>query len=153
MSTAERVARWCAVLLVGGLVSAAPLTASPALIPSAQIVPGMTGIGKTVILGTKISEFRVTILGILRNAGPAGDLVLFKASGPVIQSAGGLASGMSGSPIYLGGRLAGAFSYSFQFADPTVGLFTPIEDMLKAFHARRAARPGGRAARSPGRRP
>jgi hypothetical protein len=143
MSTADRVARWCAVLLVAGLVGAAPLTASPALIPSGQIVPGMTGFGKTVVLGTKISEFGVTILGILRNAGPAGDLVLFRASGPVIQSAGGLASGMSGSPIYLGGRLAGAFSYSFQFADPTVGLFTPIEDMLKAFHARaRDARPG-----------
>jgi len=143
MSTAERVARWCAVLLVGGFVSAVPLAASPALIPSGQIVPGMTGIGKTVILGTKISEFAVTILGVLHNAGPAGDLVLFRASGPVIQGAGGLASGMSGSPIYLGGKLAGAFSYSFQFADPTVGLFTPIEDMLRTFPTRaQGPRPG-----------
>ncbi|HET9001482.1 MAG TPA: SpoIVB peptidase S55 domain-containing protein [bacterium] len=143
MSTAVRVARWCAVLVVGGFVSAVPLAASPSLIPADQITPGMTGIGKTVILGTRISEFAVTILGVLRNAGPAGDLVLFRASGPVIRDAGGLASGMSGSPIYLGGKLAGAFSYSFQFADPTVGLFTPIEDMMKTFSTRaRGARPG-----------
>ena len=62
----------------------------------------------SVILGTAISEFQVTVLGVLRNAGPAGDLVLFRASGPAIQATGGLASGMSGSPVYLGGKLAGA---------------------------------------------
>jgi hypothetical protein len=143
MGTGKRVARWSAALILGGLVGAAPLAASPSLMPVNQIVPGMTGIGKTVVLGTKISEFQVTILGVLRNAGPAGDLVLFRASGPVIQATGGLASGMSGSPVYLGGRLAGAFSYAFQFADPTVGLFTPIEDMMKALPGRaRGARPG-----------
>jgi SpoIVB peptidase S55 len=143
MGRGTRAGRWCGVLLVVGLTGAAPLVASPALFPSSQIAVGMTGIGKTVLLGTKISEFPVTILGVLRNAGPAGDLVLFRASGPVIQTAGGLASGMSGSPIYLGGRLAGAFSYSFQFADPMVGLFTPIEDMMKVFPVRtRGPRPG-----------
>jgi hypothetical protein len=68
---------------------------------------------------------------VLRNAGPAGDLVLFRASGSAIDSVGGLAAGMSGSPIYIGGRMAGAFSYALQFADPAIGLFTPIEDMLK----------------------
>ena len=143
MSTAERVARCSAALIAAALLGTSPLAASPAMIPAAQISPGMTGVGKTVILGTKISEFKVTVLGILRNAGPAGDLVLFRASGPVVQAVGGLASGMSGSPIYLGGTLAGAFSYSFQFADPMVGLFTPIEDMLKAFPTRaRGPQPG-----------
>lgn len=143
MGRGARVARWCGALLIIGLMGAAPLGASPSLVPLSQIAAGMTGIGKTVLLGTKISEFRVTILGILHNAGPAGDLVLFRASGPVIQAAGGLASGMSGSPIFIGGRLAGAFSYSFQFADPMVGLFTPIEDMIKVFPVRaRAPRSG-----------
>jgi hypothetical protein len=143
MNTAGRMARCGATLIIVGLLGASPLVASPRFLPAAQITPGMTGIGKTVILGTKISEFKVTILGVLRNAGPAGDLVLFRASGPVIQAIGGLASGMSGSPIYLGGRLAGAFSYSFQFADPMVGLFTPIEDMMKAYPTRaRGPRPG-----------
>ena len=119
---AKRVWRWCAPVLAAGLLLAPPLGASPTALPSTQIVAGMTGICKTVILGTTISEFHVTVLGVLRNAGPAGDLVLFRASGPVIQATGGLASGMSGSPVYLGGKLAGAFSYSFQFADPMVGL-------------------------------
>jgi hypothetical protein len=122
------------VALAAGLAAApaaAPASLPQGLLPAAAIAPGMTGTGRTVVLGTAISEFEVRVLGILRNAGPAGDLVLFRASGPAIQSVGGLAAGMSGSPIYLGGRLAGAFSYTFQGADPTVGLFTPIEDMLR----------------------
>lgn len=117
--------------MAAALISAPPLSAAPSILPSSQIAVGMTGIGKTVILGTQIIEFQVRVLGILRNAGPAGDLVMFRASGPSIQEAGGLAAGMSGSPIYLQGRLAGGFSYSFVAADHTVGLFTPIEDMLK----------------------
>jgi hypothetical protein len=135
-----RAARWCAMVLAVGLLLPPPLLASPSMLPSSQIAAGMTGIGKTVILGTAISEFQVTVLGVLRNAGPAGDLVLFRASGSAIQATGGLASGMSGSPIYLGGKLAGAFSYSFQFADPMVGLFTPIDDMLRVMPGR-AGRP------------
>lgn len=109
----------------------APSGTAPAILPLAQITQGMTGIGKTVVLGTQIVEFRVRVLGVLTNGGPAGDLVLFQASGPAIERVGGLAAGMSGSPIYLGGRLAGAFSYTFQSSDPFIGLFTPIEDMLR----------------------
>ena len=146
MRQANRAGRWCAAALATALalpLLAPPLGAAPEFLPVAQIVPGMTGIGKTVFLGTTVSEFRVTTLGVLRDAGPAGDLVLFRASGPAIEAAGGLAAGMSGSPIYLGGRLAGAFSYSFPFADPMIGLFTPIEDMLKGVSGR-SRRPGPR---------
>jgi hypothetical protein len=118
-----------------------PVGAAPAWLPVSQIRVGMTGIGKTVTLGTKVTEFQVRILGVLKGAGPAGDLVLFRAGGPAIQSVGGLAAGMSGSPIYLGGRLAGAFSYMFQASDPMVGLFTPIADMLKDLPPRAAHLP------------
>jgi SpoIVB peptidase S55 len=131
MSTLGRAARVVAALALIMLAAVPPLRGAPLLLQESAITVGMTGIGKTVVLGTQITEFRVTVLGILKNAGPAGDLVLFRASGPAVESAGGLAAGMSGSPIYLGGRLAGAFSYSFQSADPTVGLFTPIGDMLR----------------------
>jgi hypothetical protein len=128
--------------MTAGLAAVAAPAAAPsspdAFMPVSAITPGMTGIGKTVVLGTRISEFQVRVLGILKNAGPAGDLVLFRASGPAIQQVGGLAAGMSGSPIYLRGRLAGAFSYSFQGADPMVGLFTPIEDMLRDLPPARA---------------
>ncbi len=108
-----------------------PLGAAPALLSTSAIRVGMTGIGKTVVIGTRVAEFQVRVLGILKNGGPAGDLILFRASGPAIESVGGLAAGMSGSPIYLGGRLAGAFSYALQATDPMIGLFTPISDMLK----------------------
>jgi hypothetical protein len=139
MGMANVMARWVVIVLVVGLMPVPPLAASPGVLPADQITMGMTGIGKTVILGTKISEFQVQVLGILKNAGPAGDLVLFRGSGPAIEAVGGLAAGMSGSPIYLRGRLAGAFSFAFQFADPTMGLFTPIEDMLKVIPDQNAA--------------
>ena len=112
-----------------------PGAAAPSIMPSHAIAVGMTGVGKTVIIGTSVVQFSVRVLGILHNAGPAGDLVLFRASGPAIQSVGGIAAGMSGSPIYLQGKLAGALSYTFQASDPTVGLFTPIEDMLRVLPA------------------
>jgi len=111
------------------------------LYPESAIRTGMTGVGKTVLLGTRITEFQVRVLGILRNGGPAGDLVLFRASGAAIRSVGGLAAGMSGSPIYFGGRLAGAFSYSLEGSDPMVGLFTPVADMMRDL-PRRAAGSG-----------
>jgi SpoIVB peptidase S55 len=139
MDRERTTARWCragvawplAVLTAVGLSTSPPLHASPQVLPSSEITVGMTGVGRTVTLGTRVVEFQVRVLGVLKNAGPAGDLILFRASGQALQSVGGLAAGMSGSPIYLGGRLAGAFSYSFQATDPFVGLFTPIEDMLK----------------------
>lgn len=120
-----------AVSVLGLGMIATPGVAAPAIMAAPAIAVGMTGVGKTVIIGTSVIPFNVRVLGILRNAGPAGDLVLFRASGPAIQSVGGIAAGMSGSPIYLEGKLAGALSYTFQASDPTVGLFTPIEDMLR----------------------
>lgn len=100
----------------------------------------MTGYGLTVVHGTTIQRFTVRILGVLRG-GPDSDLVLFRAGGPVVQGAGGTASGMSGSPIYVGGRLVGALSYGYHFAGPDadLSLATPIEEMLKALSPSSAA--------------
>jgi len=132
----RRGARWAVIIAVVALGTAAPAAPvrsaqGPAVLPVSAIRVGMTGIGRTVLVGTRVSEFQVRVLGVLHNAGPAGDLVLFRASGQALQDSGGLAAGMSGSPIYLGGRLAGAFSYSLQASDPYIGLFTPIEYMLR----------------------
>src|SRR5579864_9042360 len=125
------------------LPAAGPSAAAPAIIPADAIAVGMKGVGKTVIIGTSVVTFDVRVLGILHNAGPAGDLVLFRASGPVIQSVGGIAAGMSGSPIYLQGKLAGALAYTFQASDPMVGLFTPIEDMLRLLPHAQSRVPAG----------
>ena len=133
-----------AAVLAAGAVPAPASSTGPAVMPARDIAVGMTGVGKTVIIGTAVVPFDVRVLGVLHNAGPAGDLVLFRASGRAIQSVGGIAAGMSGSPIYLRGKIAGALSYTFQGSDPTIGLFTPIEDMLRVLprNARAADRRG-----------
>jgi hypothetical protein len=125
-----------AVLLIalGGIPSPgrATPTDAPQVLPLAQIKPGMTGYGLTVIRGTTIDRFAIQIMGILKG-GPSSDLILFRATGPVIREAGGTASGMSGSPLYVGDRVIGALSYGYHFAgvDADLSLATPIEDMLK----------------------
>lgn len=129
--------------------SAAPLDA-PATLPLSQVRPGMTGYGLTVIHGTTIERFAIKILGILKG-GLTSDLILFRATGPVINEAGGTAEGMSGSPIFLDGKIIGALSYGYHFAgrDADLSLATPIEDMLKILTPARAGRDGGDAGRHP----
>lgn len=93
--------------------------------------PGMKGIGKTVAKGTKIEDFDVEILGILAAQQYVKHLVLVRVSGDLIDSMGGIASGMSGSPVYIDGKLLGAISYTFDLTDHRLGMITPIEPMLK----------------------
>ncbi|MDW8154532.1 MAG: hypothetical protein RMM09_09990 [Armatimonadota bacterium] len=128
------------VLVAVSLVFPAAHAAEPeAFMRLAEIRPGMRGVGRTVIRGTRVEEFSFEVLGTTE--GPSGRLVLFRAYGPVIEQAGGVAAGMSGSPMYLQGRLAGALSYSYVFAGPdrNLGLFTPIERMLELLEAGRPA--------------
>lgn len=103
----------------------------PRFMTLAEIHRGMVGVGKTVVQGTEVEEFGVEVLGILRGASPSGDLVLIRVYGPVIERTGGIAAGMSGSPVYIDGRLAGAVAYAFELSDHTIGMMTPIERMLK----------------------
>ncbi|MCX7970330.1 MAG: hypothetical protein N3A57_02020 [Negativicutes bacterium] len=91
---------------------------------------GMQGKGKTVIYGTRIDEFDVEVLGILKNEGPSGDLILVRASGPLIDLTGGIIEGMSGSPVYIGDKLLGAIAYGLTGTDHKTGMVTPIGQML-----------------------
>ncbi|HEY8497105.1 MAG TPA: SpoIVB peptidase S55 domain-containing protein, partial [Limnochordales bacterium] len=92
--------------------------------------PGMRGTAKTVVRGTEVETFEVEFLGVLPQAGPSGDLILIRASGDVIDRTGGIAAGMSGSPVYIGDQLVGAIGYGYDFADHRIGMVTPIDDML-----------------------
>lgn len=107
-------------------------TDAPPVLPLAQVKPGMRGYGLTVVRGTTIERFGIEVLGTLKG-GPVSDLILFRGTGPVIRGAGGTASGMSGSPLYIDGRVIGALSFGYHFAgqDADLSLATPIEDMLK----------------------
>ena len=98
---------------------------------------GMKGYGKTVISGRKIENFDIEILGILHNNKINESLlingrsILVKVSGDAIKRAGGIASGMSGSPVYIDNKLIGGLSSGWLLTDHTVGLVTPIEEMLE----------------------
>jgi hypothetical protein len=94
--------------------------------------PGMTGIGKTCYQGNKPQEFQVEILGVMRRVSPGGDAVLARLSGgPLAQT--GVFEGMSGSPVFIDGKLLGAVAFAFPFAKDAIAGITPIRQMLDAF--------------------
>lgn len=98
-----------------------------------ELRPGMIGIGRTVFEGDTLEEFKVHIIGVLRNSiGPRRDLILARLEGGPLAKTGVIA-GMSGSPVYIDGRLVGAVSYSLgQFATEPIAGITPIGEMLDA---------------------
>ncbi len=99
--------------------------------PLAAVRPGLKGSGKTVFSGTQIEEFQVEILGVLENVGPKQSLVLARLSGGPLDTAGVL-QGMSGSPVYIGGKLLGAVAMAFPFAKEPVAAIRPVEELLRA---------------------
>lgn len=106
--------------------------AAQEFLPVSEVQEGMHGYAKTVVHGTKIETFDVDVLGIMKDKGATGgDLVLVKVSGPLIDQTEGIAQGMSGSPVYIDGKLLGAVAYGFPQSGGRIGMVTPIGDMLK----------------------
>jgi len=97
--------------------------------PLEQVKPGMKGLGKSVFLANTIDEFDVEILGILENVSPKKSIILAKLSGKGLENTG-IIQGMSGSPVYIDGKLIGAVAYSFSFAKEPIAGITPIGEML-----------------------
>lgn len=117
-----------AVLLVAAL--AAPLPSSAAgILPVSEVHKGMKGYGLTIFQGTEVERFDVEILGVLNKIGPGQDLILARVDHKILEKSGVIA-GMSGSPIFIDGKLIGALAYSWQFAAEPVAGITPIEQML-----------------------
>ena len=110
-----------------------PLPAVTPLMPVSEIKAGMIGIGRTVFEGSELQEFKVQILGVLHNVqGPHRDLILARLEGGPLAKTG-VAAGMSGSPVYIDGRLIGAVSYSVgAFATEAIAGITPIDEMKDA---------------------
>lgn len=120
-------------LTLGWLLAAVSLAA--AAIPTIaveELKPGMKGYGKTVIRGADIETFDVEVLGVTGTE-TGGYNILITASGPLLKESGGIAQGMSGSPVYIDGRLAGAVAYGQAFSDPNYCFLTPINEMLRLF--------------------
>jgi hypothetical protein len=112
------------------LALAVGLPAQTRTFPVDDIRPGMIGIGRTVFEGDRLEEFKVHVLGVLRNSvGTRRNLILAKLEGGPLANTGVIA-GMSGSPVYIDGRLVGAVSYSLgQFPKEPIAGITPIDEM------------------------
>ena len=134
-----------AALSVFSLDLSARQTASR-LMPVDEVKPGMIGVGRTVFEGAELSEFKAHIIGVLRNVqGPKRDLILARLEGGPLAKTG-VAAGMSGSPVYVDGRLIGAVAYSIgSFPTEAIAGITPIHEMKDATAP--AARRGGEVAR------
>jgi hypothetical protein len=108
------------------------LPASTSLMPLEEVKPGMIGVGRTVFEGSDLKEFKVQILGVLKNVqAPQRNLILARLEGGPLAETGVIA-GMSGSPVYVDGRLVGAVSYSIgAFPKEPIAGITPIGEMIE----------------------
>ncbi len=130
---------WISIgLIVAGLLSAMPGKGSTwAGEPDPKtywnvddIRPGMKGKGRTVMVGTKLEEFSAEVLGVMKGVSPGRDMVLCRLKGCDLEHAG-IIQGMSGSPIYIDGKLLGAVAFAWEFAkDPIAGV-TPFSQMVQ----------------------
>ncbi len=111
---------------------AAPKAQNPQTIPVSQIHTGMRGVAYTVFQGVKPESMDVEVLGVLHNVnGPKGDIILVRLHGQKVEYTG-VVAGMSGSPVYLDGKLAGALAFRIgEFSKEPIAGVTPIADMLE----------------------
>src|SRR4051812_14797965 len=99
-----------------------------------DVRPGMKGTGQTVMVGTKLEEFGAEVLGVMRGVSPGRDMVLCRLTGCNLEHAG-IIQGMSGSPIFIDGKLLGAVAFAWEFAkDPIAGV-TPFQQMVQYVRA------------------
>lgn len=122
--------------------------ASAQFLPLNEVKEGMRGTARTVFSGSKPEEFSVEILGVVPGGiGPKQDLIVGRLSGGGADRTAVFA-GMSGSPVYVNGRLLGAISYSFPFSKEPICGITPIEQMISIFEQKQPVRTVAREPRS-----
>src|SRR3984957_4675453 len=129
------VSAFSAVCLFFSLIAVAQKPDSaqtPPTIPVSQIHVGMRGVAYTVFQGVKPESMEVEVLGVLHNVnGPKGDVILVRLHGQKVEYTG-VVAGMSGSPVYLDGKLAGALAFRIgEFSKEPIAGVTPIADMLE----------------------
>ncbi len=104
---------------------------SPEILPLSQVRPGMQGYAYTIFAGDQIEKFDLEVIGVLDNfLGPKQSIILVQLKGPKVEHTG-VVAGMSGSPVYLDGKLAGALSLKLGvFTKEPIAGVTPIQDVL-----------------------
>src|SRR5215203_1554982 len=112
----------------------APKANGLALFALEDLRPGMKGTARTVFSGTETQEFAVEVLGILPGfPGPRQSAIIARLSGANVEKTGVFA-GMSGSPVYIDGRIVGAIAFSFPFSKEPIAGITPIKQMIELFN-------------------
>src|ERR1051326_3941081 len=119
-------------VLLSHLALGATLALNTPILPLDQVHAGMRGVAYTVFQGTKPEPMEVEVLGVLRNVnGPKGDVILVRLHGPKVEYTG-VVAGMSGSPVYIDGKLVGALAFRIgEFSKEPIAGVTPIADMLE----------------------
>jgi len=105
------------------------LSFAQAFFPLKDVRPGLQGTGRTVFNGNHIEEFQVQILGVLENLTPKQTIILARLSGGPLERTG-VMQGMSGSPVYVDGKLLGAIALGFPFSKEPIAGIQPIEQMI-----------------------
>lgn len=106
--------------------------AMPPIMPLDEVQNGMQGTAYTVVeYSGALESFNVKIVGTIQNGKGNASMIMAQASGDLINRTGGVLQGMSGSPVYVNGKLIGALSGGYKEMDPNIFLITPIESMLK----------------------
>lgn len=146
---------WVAAALLA-LLPALPASARPVeILPLEKVRRGQTGYGMTTMQGTTPERFEFEVIGVTKNFLPKMDLILVKSDDPKLQVSG-FWRGMSGSPLFIDGKLVCAFSYGFRFNKVAIGGCTPIHYMKQEgfLPPRRIVEddPGGAARSKPRRR-
>lgn len=130
---ARRLAALAGAALAGAAQAsvAAAGTDCPSVVRVADVAKGMTGTGYSVSEGRDPDPFSVKVLGVIPDGVAAGrDMIVVEASGAAIDRAGGIWYGMSGSPVYVGGRLLGAIAQGLTIGPSTIAGVTPAEDLV-----------------------
>lgn len=127
------MARWILLFFIVSLSSATAPCLATEIADIAELSPGDTGVCITEVEGGELLEFPIRVIGVLGAAGPDGERVLIRLEHPRFEHAG-VAAGMSGSPVYVDGRLVGALAFAWGFAkDPIAGV-TPFQKMMTIGH-------------------
>ncbi len=122
----NRIFRALTLLFLGILP---PFSFAQTFFPLKDVRPGLRGTGRTVFNGNQIEEFEVQILGVLENLIPKQSIILAKLSGGPLEQTG-VMQGMSGSPVYVDGKLLGAVALGFPFSKQPIAGIQPIEQMV-----------------------
>ncbi|MFN8546845.1 MAG: SpoIVB peptidase S55 domain-containing protein [Candidatus Eisenbacteria bacterium] len=131
----HRATAFAVFAALAGLVgSRARAAALPELMPIDDVKVGMKGVGRSVFRGDTIEEFGIEVLSVMHRTRPQGDLVLFRAEGEFLEHTG-IIAGMSGSPVYIDGKLLGAIAFAYPNGKDPIGAITPAVEMLPLLDA------------------